>query len=153
MGDSERSQMSDPAATGDGGVLDLDALYGQVRPIVVRWQGQEYALRRPEAFTPVEWLHYRQLQKRAAQLNETSDDEAAMREMDALLSDEVALMCGELADAQLPFAVRVAVIQHYMAQVAPAGGGAEDASAPKARRAGRTRTPASRSGTGNRSAK
>jgi len=104
-------------------VLNLDELFGQTKPIKVRWQGVEYELRRPENLGPVEIARNEKLGKRHETLTKRvgergfANNEAAQTELGKVLNELISILCPELAKAKLPFAAQLKVLDFYDAEV------------------------------------
>lgn len=101
--------------------LDLDELLGRRQePIVVRWQGQEYELCRPEEMGPRELILFQRLQERSggvvSRTSETpADEEQQADELEQLLRAELAIVSRELAalDPPLPYVAVLRTIEFY----------------------------------------
>ncbi len=113
-------------------VLNLEELFGTDRPIVVRWQGAEYTLKRPEAMVPEDYARLSKLQATADRLRVSSEvTEAVAATMGATVAQMMAMISPELAALNLPFMAQVRVLDFYAQQIAPSPGGVSD---PKADR-------------------
>jgi hypothetical protein len=102
-------------------ILNLDELYGQQEPIVVRHGGREYDLLRPEAMGPTDYLHFNRISVKVQSLQQSTapEDEQAV-EMEALLTEMLAMVSPALAAApELTFAKKVACIRYYNEAVSP----------------------------------
>ena len=95
----------------DGKVLNLDELFGEDRPVVVRWQGREYALLRLAAFSPKEIREFEAMQGQAVKLQDAkADNEQVMALFDRMLLT----LCKELPVAEMPFMAKTRVITFYI---------------------------------------
>lgn len=116
-------------------LLDLDELFGQDAPLVVRWDGREWELRPAQAMGPADLLALDRLQKRQAALGGQFDalppdaQDRATVELDDVLRGMLGLMCPELAARRPPFAAVMRVVEFYVSQLT---GGAEGDPDPKA---------------------
>jgi hypothetical protein len=101
-------------------VLNLEELFGVDQPIVVRWQGAEYALKRPEAMAPEDYVRLSRLQATAAGIRQAAEvTEADAATLLATVDQMMIMIAPELAALQLPFMAKVRVLEFYIQQIAP----------------------------------
>jgi hypothetical protein len=113
----------------DGKKLNLDELFGLARPVIVEWKGKEYELPRPEAFSAKAWSGFTALQEKIGLLQVLGEKltDAQAEELDAITSDCIRYLSPKLADQELPFMLKVQVIQFYGEQISPAEPDAKNA--------------------------
>lgn len=100
----------------DEHVLDLDAIFGvEQPPIIVRWQGEEYELTRPEALNAEQLLKYGKLSEMAAQL-QTAKSHSAPK-IERALQQLIEVISPELAKQDLTFLHKSRVMQFYNEQL------------------------------------
>lgn len=125
----------------DNGVLNLDELFGESKPVKVKWHGALHELRRPEALGPRDLVRYDKLMAlmAAAQTltpllsqGEKAEEESENAQAEAIehAIDEMLRMVGPTlltAHPPLSFMAKNRVLQYYTEQViAPqADGGGE----------------------------
>ena len=121
-----KTQIKKAAPENNGRVLDLDELFGMARPIVVRWKGRDYPLRRPTALSPEEIVRNERLRVRWADLQERISDGEALQtssglagEIEEVTLEMIAILCPALAKAGVPFVAQVQVLQYYANEVVP----------------------------------
>uniref|UniRef100_A0A6H1ZD75 Uncharacterized protein n=1 Tax=viral metagenome TaxID=1070528 RepID=A0A6H1ZD75_9ZZZZ len=97
-------------------MLDLDELFGQARAVKVKWSNREYELLRMEAIGPREAAKFMRLQKKAANLQnlseEISDEQAD--EMAEVIDEMLKMLCADLPLAEMAFAIKVRVLSFYV---------------------------------------
>ncbi len=100
-------------------VHDLDELFGQAQPIVVKWEGKEYQLRRPDSFGPKELNQFQHLQEKSAELQSAKEGGMSDEQADQLeeLTHQSIEMLNEKLVEKLSFIQKVNVLAFYAEQV------------------------------------
>lgn len=94
-------------------VLDLDELLGLSPTIKVRWKGREFEMRHMRTLDPESLAQFLRLQTKLSQAGDADDAESFLRMAEA--QDELlAIICPELAAAELSFMQKVQVLGFYM---------------------------------------
>lgn len=107
--------MSEPTKQ-PSAVLDLDVVFGLERPLVLRWEGQEYRLKNISALNALDVLRIRELQQRLQQAG-TRHDAAALEkeaaEMEQLIDELFGIVCPALRESNMPFLKKFRVMTWY----------------------------------------
>ena len=100
-------------------VHDLDELFGKAKPIIVKWEGKEYRLRRPDSFGPKELNRFQHLQEQSYELQDASDGEMSDEQADELadITHRSIEMLNEKLAERLSFVQKVNVLLFYAEQV------------------------------------
>lgn len=104
--------------------LDLDELFGNSRPIKVRWAGKEYELLRLEAFSPREINAFQKMQIEAHKLQQKPsmqqiiDGYDADAEIVALFDKMLIQLCPSLPLDSIPFLAKSKIITFYIEETA-----------------------------------
>ena len=107
--------------------LNLDELFGIDRPIVVKWHGNNYELRRPESLTPKEYVRWRKLTEKLEMaknmLGRISDQgpetlqENEAAELEQMTDEVIGLLNSGLNSVGLSFMAKSSVLQFYTSEV------------------------------------
>ncbi len=124
--------MTDPKRT-----LNLDELFGQAQPIVVKWASQSHYLRRPEEMGPRDVVLFDRLNGQLTEMRELAGrapeddalDEQRANAWEHVLDDMLRLVGPTLlkVDPPLTFVMKTRVLEFYIQQIAPAAAAEGDA--------------------------
>lgn len=95
----------------DHKALDLDELFGDARPIKVRWKGTEYNLLRLDAFSPREINAFQKMHKESLELSQVEGNEDRVV---ALFDKMLEALCPSLPLAEMPFLAKTRIITFYI---------------------------------------
>jgi hypothetical protein len=99
-------------------VLNLDEMFGEDRPVKVKWKGVEYDLLRLEAFSPREINRFQMMQKDASELQRLKNENAADKSIDAkieqLFDKMLSTLCAKLPLKEIPFLGKTRIITFYI---------------------------------------
>jgi hypothetical protein len=99
-------------------VLNLDEMFGEDRPVKVKWKGVEYELLRLEAFSPREINRFQTMQKDASELQRLKNANAADKSIDAkieqLFDKMLSTLCAKLPLKEIPFLGKTRIITFYI---------------------------------------
>ena len=102
----------------DNKVLNLDEMFGEDRPVVVKWHGESYNLLRLEAFSPREINRFQSMQKDASELqrlkNANKDDKSIDGKIEALFDKMLSTLCAKLPLKDIPFLGKTRIITFYI---------------------------------------
>lgn len=104
--------------------LDLDELFGNARPIKVKWAGKEYELLRLEAFSPREINAFQKMQVEAQRLQQPATIQQQIEgydpdaEIAALFDKMLAQLCPSLPLDSIPFLAKSRIITFYIGETA-----------------------------------
>lgn len=104
-------------------ILDLDALLGDAKPLIVRFEGREYTVRRLDALSPQEIVHLQRIFRHVSeyagrlQAGEIEDEEAAglLESLHSFLR----LVAPDVPAEKLPLLAMLRLLAWYSEQVAP----------------------------------
>lgn len=103
-------------------VLNLDEVFGQDRPIKVKWQGREYELLRLEAFSPRQIQALGKMQEAAQKLsthtqpppNTSYLGEEQDTKIEQLFDEMLSTLCKDLPLNEMPFLAKMRIITFYI---------------------------------------
>ena len=99
-------------------VLNLDEMFGEDRPVVVKWHGESYNLLRLEAFSPREINRFQSMQKDASELqrlkNANKDDKGIDKKIEDLFDKMLSTLCAKLPLKDIPFLGKTRIITFYI---------------------------------------
>jgi len=100
-------------------VLNLDEVFGEDRPIKVKWKGETYDLLRLEAFSPREINRFQNMQKDAAELQRLKNaakknDHSIDKKIEQLFDKMLSTLCAKLPLAEIPFLAKTRIITFYI---------------------------------------
>ena len=102
----------------DNKVLNLDEMFGEDRPVKVKWKGESYNLLRLEAFSPREINRFQSMQKDASELqrlkNANKDDKSIDGKIEALFDKMLSTLCAKLPLKEIPFLGKTRIITFYI---------------------------------------
>lgn len=102
----------------DNKVLNLDEMFGEDRPVVVKWKGENYNLLRLEAFSPREINRFQSMQKDANELqrlkNANKDDKSIDKKIEDLFDKMLSTLCTKLPLKEIPFLGKTRIITFYI---------------------------------------
>lgn len=102
----------------DNKVLNLDEMFGEDRPVVVKWHGESYNLLRLEAFSPREINRFQSMQKDASELqrlkNANKDDKSIDKKIEDLFDKMLSTLCVKLPLKEIPFLGKTRIITFYI---------------------------------------
>lgn len=102
----------------DGKVLNLDELFGEDRPVVVRWREREYALLRFTAMGVKQVLKFQRLRRDAVREQLLADEsEEAAAKVEALFDAMLAMIGPELPLNELPYVLKPSILAFYFEQL------------------------------------
>ena len=102
----------------DNKVLNLDEMFGEDRPVVVKWHGESYNLLRLEAFSPREINRFQSMQKDASELqrlkNANKNDKGIDKKIEDLFDKMLSTLCAKLPLKDIPFLGKTRIITFYI---------------------------------------
>ena len=99
----------------DKKILNLDDLFGQAKPIKVRWQGQEYEFLRMDGITPKQALEFQRLQLKAGKIqNAESIDEASAMQIEEVFNDMLKILCPKIPLEEMTFLMKTRIVTFYI---------------------------------------
>ena len=105
--------------------LDLDELFGDARPVKVKWNGKVYELLRLDAFSPREIHVFQKMQMEAEQLQKAvgseqlsvSSGQSAVnsdQQISELFDKMLKCLCPQLPVDDIPFLAKTRIITFYI---------------------------------------
>lgn len=102
----------------DGKVLNLDELFGEDRPVMVRWREREYPLLRFTAMGVKQVLKFQRLRRDAVREQLLADEsEEAAAKVEALFDAMLAMIGPELPLNELPYVLKPSILAFYFEQL------------------------------------
>lgn len=102
----------------DNKVLNLDEMFGEDRPVVVKWHGKSYNLLRLDAFSPREINRFQSMQKDASELqrlkNANKEDKSIDKKIEDLFDKMLSTLCVKLPLKEIPFLGKTRIITFYI---------------------------------------
>lgn len=99
-------------------VLNLDEMFGEDRPVKVKWHGESYNLLRLEAFSPREINRFQSMQKDASELqrlkNLNKADKSIDKKIEDLFDKMLSTLCVKLPLKEIPFLGKTRIITFYI---------------------------------------
>ena len=103
----------------DNKTLDLDALFGQAKPVKVKLNGKEYELLPMEGIGPRQAVQFQKLQLKAQKLQRLQTglkemDAKQAKELEELFNEMLRTLCPELPLAEMNTMQKIRTIVFYM---------------------------------------
>ena len=99
-------------------VLNLDEVFGQDRPIKVKWKENEYALHRFTALSVTEVLRFQKMRREVMRLQlieEVTEKEGG--EIEALFNAMLKLIGPDLPLDEIPYVMKPSILAFYFEQI------------------------------------
>lgn len=102
-------------------MLNLDELFGQARPVVVKYHDKRFEFMRPEALTPAQYADWLALEGKveAIKAKESALEQNDIAEWDTLLTKIISLLCPAFVAEEPPFQVRSKALEFYFTEAFP----------------------------------
>ena len=91
-------------------------MFGQDKPVLVRWQGKDYALMRLNALGAKGIIRFQKMYQEASELQSTGDEltDKQIDQVDALFDEMLVTLCKPLPVKSMPFLAKVNALTYYI---------------------------------------